>query len=63
MNISPEHIEKITSEKLRKLPTHYALEYFDDGIYDADNIIELEESDAISLEECGFMVGYLNEEG
>lgn len=63
MNISPENIERITSEKLRRLPTHYVLEYRDDGIYDEDNIVELEDNDAISIEECGFMEGYLNEEG
>lgn len=60
MDLSQKNIEHITSQKLRSLPTHYILEYFDDGIYDAENIIDLEDNDEISSEEGGFMIGYLD---
>ncbi len=34
----------------------------EEGIYEEDGIINLEENDEITIEECGFMAGYISAE-
>ena len=56
MDMSTKHIEQLAGEQLRKLPLE---ESYEDGIYGAACILELEDNDEISAAEGGFMLGYL----
>ncbi len=57
MKIEIELIEELTSEQLRKLPLAPKEELLD--VYSEGGASELQDDDEISMEECGFMEGYL----
>ena len=57
MKIEIELIEELTSEQLRKLPLASKEELPD--VYSDGGADELQDDDEISMEECGFMEGYL----
>ncbi len=57
MKVELEVIEELTGEQLRKLPVGKGGELSD--IYIEGVAEELEDDDEISVEECGFMKGYL----
>lgn len=62
MDLSMPTIEDLTSRQLRKLAVRQEEEDEDDeDIYFEEMLLELEENDAISPEECGFMRGYLGD--
>lgn len=55
MEIEIEFVEELVSRALRSLPKG------DEDIYTDEGIDDLEEDDEISLEESGFMRGYLGD--
>ncbi|GEM_PF-4838902 len=54
IDLTNETIENITGAQLRNLPTEDI-----QHVYDQDYLETLEDNDAISLSEGGFMSGYL----
>ena len=63
MKTDVETIEKITSIKLRALPIEKDPNIDNDDFYSEQEIELLLEDEEISLEEAGFMYGYLSDEG
>ena len=55
IDLSHENIERITGDKLRRLE----MEELEESFYDMGYIENLEENDEISMNECAFMVGYI----
>ena len=55
MKIEVEYIEELAGQALRNLPMN------ENDIYSEKGVDDLEEDDEISLEESGFMKGYLED--
>lgn len=63
MDLSMPTIEDITAQRLRKLDLGKQRKEpaeEEEDIYFEEIVLELEEQDAISPEESGFMIGYLH---